>query len=207
MWHFALTALASVLFVVDPVGALPAYLVMTASDSPAKRRRMALRAALTATIIMAAFAAAGAGIFNLFGLSMPAFQIAGGAILFLVAIDMIRARRSTQESPPEVDEGIEKDDVAITPLAVPMLSGPAALAVVATLSAQADDWPKAAALYGTIVVTGLTSYVTLRAAEPMFKLLGRAGVAIFSRIFGILLAGISVQFILDGLRAARLFEP
>ncbi|MCC6681495.1 MAG: NAAT family transporter [Phycisphaeraceae bacterium] len=207
MWQFALTSLASVLFVVDPVGALPAYLVMTAGDDPAKRRRMALRAALTATIIMAVFAAAGTWLFNLFGLSMPAFQIAGGAILFLVAMDMIRARRSTQESPPEVDEGIEKDDVAITPLAVPMLSGPAALAVVATLSAQADDWSRSAALYGAIVVTGLTCYLTLRAAEPLFKLLGRAGVAVFSRVLGILLAGISVQFILDGLRAAQLFAP
>lgn len=206
MGDFALTALVSVLFVVDPVGALPAYLAMTADDGAAKRRRTALRAAVCAAAVMATFALAGQWVFHWLGLTMPAFQIAGGAILFLVAIDMIRAQRTTKESAGEVDEGIGKDDVAITPLAVPMLAGPAALATVTTLQARAATWEHVAILYGVIAVTGVVIYATLRLAEPMFRLLGRSGVSVLSRVLGLILAGIAVQFVLDGLQATGWFD-
>src|SRR5262249_51844702 len=131
MLGFALTALASILFVVDPPGALPAYLAMSEGDDAAKRRRTAWRASLAAAVVLAAFAAGGQGLFRMLGLTLPAFQIAGGLILFLVALDMMRAQRPTREGPAEVSEGKAKEDVAITPLAVPLLAGPAALSTVA----------------------------------------------------------------------------
>jgi multiple antibiotic resistance protein len=205
MLDFALTALASVLFVVDPLGALPAYLAMTEGDDAAKRRKTALRAALTATLILAAFAAGGNALLRLFGLTMPALQIAGGLILFLVALDMLRAQRRTQEEPGEVREGAEKEDIAITPMAVPMLAGPAALATVITLMARAGNAAEAAAVYGAVLVTGVMSYLILRLAGPLHRALGRTGIHVFSRVLGLVLAGIAVQIVLDGLKAADVF--
>jgi multiple antibiotic resistance protein len=206
MFDFALTAVASVLFVVDPLGALPAYLAMTEGDDPPKRRRTAGRAALTATLVLALFAVGGNAILRLFGLTMPALQVAGGVILFLVALDMIQARRPTQEGPGEVREGIEKADVAITPLAVPMLAGPASLSTVTMLSGRAATAAETAAVFAAVLVTGVAIYLTLRLAEPLHRVLGRTGIHVFSRVLSLVLAAIAAQFILDGLRQAELWK-
>jgi multiple antibiotic resistance protein len=202
MVSFALTALESILFVVDPPGALPAYLVMTEGDDARKRRHTARKAAVAATLVLAAFAAVGQWLFRLLGLTLPAFQIAGGLILFLVALDMMRAQRPTKEGPGEVREGRGKPDIAITPLAVPLLAGPAALSTVATLMSQAPGWAEASVVYAAIALTGLASCVTLRLAEPFFRVLGRTGIQVLGRVLGLVLAGIAVQFVLNGLRAA-----
>jgi multiple antibiotic resistance protein len=202
MLAFALTALTSILFVVDPVGTVPAYLVMAEGDSPLKRRRTARRASLAVALTLCAFAAAGETTFHLLGLTMPAFEVAGGLILFLVALDMLRAQRATQEGPGEVAEGKAKDDQAITPLAIPMLAGPAALSTVATLITQARDTSERALVYAAIVVTGAVVYVTLRLAIPLYAVLGRTGIHVLSRLLGLVLAGLAVQFVLNGLRHA-----
>ena len=202
MLGFVLTSLASILFVVDPWGALPAYLAMCECDDAAKRRRTAAKAALVATLVLATFAASGQSLFGLLGLTLPAFQIAGGIILFLVALDMMRAQRPTKEGPAEVSEGRAKEDVAITPLAVPLLAGPAALSTVATLMSQAQGWAESAVVYLAIAATGAVSYLVLRLAEPIFRLFGKTGIQVLGRVLGLVLAGIAVQFILTGLRAA-----
>src|SRR5262249_20962235 len=157
MFEFTLTAVASLFFVVDPLAAVPAYLVMTEGDAPAKTRQTAWKASLAATLCLAIFAAAGEGLFRLFGLSMPAFQIAGGLMLFMVALDMLRAQRPTKEGPGELDEGKEKEDVAITPLAIPMLAGPASLATVAVLMSHARDWRDVVVVYLAILLVGVAS--------------------------------------------------
>lgn len=202
MLDFLLTALASILFVVDPLGTIPTYLVMTGTDDPAKRRRTALRASLAATLTMAIFAAIGKVMFRWLGLTLPAFEIAGGLILFLVAIDMLRAQRPTQEGPGEVSEGTVKEDVAITPLAIPMLAGPAALSTVTMLMSRAVGPAETVIVHLAIVITGVVSYVTLLLAAPLHRALGRTGIHVFSRIMGLILAAISVQFVLDGMQAA-----
>jgi multiple antibiotic resistance protein len=206
MWRvmltFTLKALASILFVVDPWGALPAYLAMSENDDDDKRRRTALKAALAATLVLAGFAAGGQWLFSVLGLTLPAFQIAGGLILFLVALDMMRAQRPTKEGPAEVGEGKIKEDVAITPLAVPLLAGPAALSTVATLMSEAHDWREMAIVYFAVAVTGAVTYLTLRTAAPLFHLLHKTGIQVLGRILGLVLAGIAVQFVLNGLRSA-----
>jgi multiple antibiotic resistance protein len=202
MLGFTITALTSILFVVDPPGALPAYLVITGDDDPAKRKRTALKAATAATVVLWAFAAVGQSLFRLLGLTLPAFQIAGGLILFLVALDMMRAQRHTNEGPVEVSEGKEKEDAAITPLAVPLLAGPAALSTVATLMSHANNWLEVLAVYLSVAITGVVSYLTLRLAESLYRFLGRTGIQVLGRILGLVLAGIAVQFVLNGLRAA-----
>ena len=204
MLDFALTAFVSVLFLVDPPGTVPAFLALTARFSPAKRNRIARTACVTATITLAAFALGGTYLFRALGLTLPAFQIAGGLILFLVALDMIRAERPTQESADEMKESTAGGDVAITPLAIPLLAGPAALSTVAVLMAQADSVIKMASVFAAIVTTGAVAYVTLRLAGPVQRRLGLTGIHVLGRVLGLVLAGIAVQFVLDGLAAAGL---
>ena len=201
MDQFTVTAVTSLLVVVDPVGALPAYMAISGGDGHPKRCRTALRASLAATAALALFAAGDAALRAL-GLTLPAVQVAGGLVLFLVAVDMLRARRATQESPAELDEGRGKDDVAITPLAIPMLAGPASLATVAALMGQARGWGQVAGVYAAIAAVGVAAYVTLRLADPLYRRLGRTGAHVLTRLLGLVLAAIAVQFVLDGLRAA-----
>jgi multiple antibiotic resistance protein len=202
MLSFALTSLASILFVVDPPGALPAYLAITADDGARKRHHTARKAAVVATLVLGLFAAGGQSLFHLLGLTLPAFQIAGGLILFLVALDMMRAQRPTKEGPTEMSEGKVKEDVAITPLAVPLLAGPASLSTVATLMSQAHGWLQVVVVYLAVAVTGAVIYATLWLAEPLYRLLGKTGIQVLGRVLGLVLAGIAVQFVLNGLNAA-----
>ncbi len=199
---FALKALASILFVVDPWGAIPAYLVMSENDDDEKRRQTAWKGSLAAGLVLAGFAEGGQALFRVLGLTLPAFQIAGGLILFLVALDMMRAQRPTKEGPAEVGEGKTKDDVAITPLAVPLLAGPAALSTVATLMSEAQGWVETTVIYGAIAVSAIVTLLTLRTALPLYRLLHKTGIQVLGRILGLILAGIAVQFVLNGLRSA-----
>ena len=128
-------------------------------------------------------------------------------MLLLVALDMMRAMRLTQEGPDEVAEGTAKQDIAVTPLAIPMLAGPAAMSTVTMLIHQSRSWPQAVVVMGVIVLTGLLSYVTLLLAEPLCRWLGNTGIHVVSRIMGLVLLAIAVQFILDGLRQAGVPAP
>ena len=207
MLDFWLTAFVSILFLVDPPGTIPAFLALTARYSPAKRRRTALVACVVATLILCGFAAVGIYLFKYLSLTLPAFQIAGGLVLFLVALDMIRAQRTTQEDPDEMRESATADDVAITPLAIPFLAGPAALSTVSVLMSKAANTAEAATVYAAILLTGLVSYATLRLGEPIQRRLGTVGIHVLGRVLGLVLAGIAVQFVLDGLTAAKLIKP
>src|SRR5581483_3684995 len=123
--EYALAALTSLFFLIDPIATVPVFLVMTEGDEQAHRCRMARRAAISCFVMLSAFALAGKLIFRLFGITLPAFEIAGGIILLLIGLDMVQARRSrTKEAPGEVEESANKDDVGIVPLGVPMLAGP-----------------------------------------------------------------------------------
>ncbi len=207
MLDFTLTAFLSVLFLVDPPGTVPAFLALTANDTPEKRGRTALVACIAATLTLMAFALVGTYLFRILGLTLPAFQIAGGLILFLVALDMIRAQRSTQEDPAELAEGAAADDVAIAPLAIPLLAGPAALSTVAVLMSRAAGWAEVMSVFAAILLTGLVAYGTLLLANPIQRRLGTTGIHVLGRVLGLVLAGIAVQFVLDGLSAAGVIAP
>ncbi|MGH7633294.1 MAG: MarC family protein, partial [Gemmatimonadaceae bacterium] len=135
--QFALITFTSILFIVDPVALIPTYLAITQDETPEQRRRTAMRACIAATILLVVFGIAGRLIFRVFGITLPAFRIAGGLILWFVALDMLRGNRTTQESSEEIAEGQVKEDVAITPLAMPMLAGPGAISTVMVLAGQA----------------------------------------------------------------------
>ena len=208
MLDFWLTAFVSILFLVDPPGTVPLFLTLTARFSPAKRKRTALVACGVATLILCAFAAVGIYLFKYLSLTLPAFQIAGGLVLFVVALDMIRAGKTTDEADAdELRESAAADEVAVTPLAIPFLAGPAALSTVAVLMSKAANTLEAATVYAAILLTGLVSYVTLRLADPIQRRLGTVGIHVLGRVLGLVLAGIAVQFVLDGLAAGKLIKP
>jgi multiple antibiotic resistance protein len=208
--RYALTTLTSILFLVDPVAVVPTFLAITGGTSTEQRRATARRACVAAGAVLLGASLAGAWIFRLLGITMPAFRIAGGFILWVVASDMLRGRRTTQEGGPEIAEGQAKDDVAITPLAVPMLAGPGAISTTMVLAGQADTLTRSAVVYAAIVATMLMTWVLLRVAERLFARLGRTGIRVVTRLMGLLLAAVAVQFIVSGVGdalAARGFLP
>jgi multiple antibiotic resistance protein len=195
----------SVLFIVDPFAVIPSFLAMTARDTPATRRALARRGAWTAAITLTLFALAGSLIFKLFGITIGAFKIAGGVLIGLNALDMVQARRSQQrETPAETAEGIEKEDIGILPLGVPMLAGPGAISTVMVLALGSKSPITTVALYVSIALTATVSYVTLAAASLVERRLGQTGMRILTRLMGLVLCAIAAQFIIDGIKLSGL---
>lgn len=198
--QFSLVALTSIFVIVDPFATVPAFLAMTANDSPAKRRRMAKQACWTLFGVLSTFALAGSLIFKLFGITLPALKIAGGLLLFLVAMEMLEAKRSgTQEVEEERREGAEKDEIGIAPLGVPMLAGPGAISTAMVLMGQSRYWWQAIPVFIAIAVTALASYYILAGAERVRVRLGETGIRVLMRLMGLVLAAIAVQFVINGL--------
>ena len=169
---------------------------------------MASRAAWTCLAVLCSFAAAGTLIFRVFGITLPAFRIAGGLILLLIGMDMLRARRSpTKETPSETEEGSEKEDVGIIPLGIPMLAGPGSISTVMVLMGGLPAWWYAALLFVAIALTALVSYWILAGADRVRGRLGETGIRILTRMMGLILTAIAVQFILSGLTEAGLAGP
>jgi multiple antibiotic resistance protein len=199
----SVVSLSAIFFVVDPFSAVPFFLAMTRQDPVEKRRETALRASLTAGIVLATFALAGSWIFRLLGITLGAFKVAGGVVLLLLALDMIRTQPSrTRITEKEVEAGAGKEDIAIVPLAMPLLAGPGSIAtaIVLMARARAGPWWHALPVLGAIAVTAAASYVVLAGATRTEKVLGRTGLAILERAAGLLLVAVAVQFMMDGLQ-------
>jgi multiple antibiotic resistance protein len=192
----------AVFFVVDPIGVVPIFLAMTANDPPEKVRRMAKRACVTGCALLLFFALFGGLVFKLFGVTLGAFRVAGGLLLLVTALDMVNARPArTRTSMAEALEGAEKNDVAIVPLAIPLLAGPGAIATVMVLMSRGTGMPSAIPVVLSVVLTFAVSYLLLRGATLVQQVLRQTGVAILERVMGLLLAAIAVQFIAEGGRA------
>jgi multiple antibiotic resistance protein len=200
--QFALITFTSVLFIVDPIAALPSYLAITADESPAERRSTALRASVAMALLLIVFAAGGRWIFQAFGITLPAFRIAGGLILWFVAADMLQAERKTRESSEELAEGQLKEDVALTPLAIPILAGPGAISTVMVLAGQAHDLSHGLVVYGAIILTALITWLVLLLGQRLVVRLGQTGIRVVTRVMGLLLAAVATQFIVTGLQEA-----
>ncbi len=195
-------AMPAVAFVVDPIGVVPLFLSMTARDSEEKARSMARRACVAGALLLIFFALFGQVVFRVFGVTLSAFRVAGGLLLLLTSLDMLRNRpAATRTSELETQEGVEKEDIAMVPLAMPMLAGPGAIATVMVLVSEGDPVSSAVVVVTSIVITFLAGYVVLRSANRIKGVLGHTGIAMLERVFGLVLAAIGVQFIADGARA------
>jgi multiple antibiotic resistance protein len=197
---FSLLALSSIFFLVDPFAAIPSFIAITIGVEPTRRRRMARKAALTCFIVLISFALAGQFIFNLFGIKLPAFEIAGGLILMLIGIDMMEAKRSpTRESQAETEDAASREDAGIVPLGIPMLAGPGAISSVMVLVGEAPNHWQMLAIIGSIAITALVSYFVLSGADRIRIVLGETGIRILVRIMGLLLVALAMQFFVNGL--------
>ncbi|MFN2572752.1 MAG: MarC family protein [Gemmatimonadales bacterium] len=191
----------SILFIVDPFAVIPTFLAMTVRDAPPQRRVLARRGAWTCAITLTVFGLGGSLIFKIFGITIGAFKIAGGVLIGLNALDMVQARRSQQrETPAEKAEGIQKDDIGIMPLGVPMLAGPGAISTVMVLALGAKSAAATAAVYASIALTSLITFFVLSAASLVERRLGQTGMRILTRLMGLVLSAIAVQFIIDGIK-------
>jgi len=194
-------AASSLFVIVDPLATVPAFLAMTPTDTPEQRIRMARLACFVMAGVLVVFAAAGQLIFKFLGITMPAFQIAASIVLLLVALDMLRAQRSrVHETSEETAAGAEKTDIAIAPLAIPMLAGPGAISTAILLQNQASDFAQHVALYLSIVAVALASYLILRLSASGARWLSPIAMNITVRIMGLLLAAVAIQFMLNAVR-------
>jgi multiple antibiotic resistance protein len=198
LWQVVL-ALSALFFVVDPIGVLPIFVSITPGDPPAKRRSMAKRACLIAGGLLLGFSLAGGALFQLLGVTLPAFKIAGGIALLLSGIDMLRGQVTPlRTSAAEQAAGAAKDDVAVFPLAMPLLAGPGAIATVMVLMGRAEGVIAIGGVLTSIALTMIASYLILRTAEYSDRFMSPTAMTILTRIMGLLLAAIAVQFVLEG---------
>ncbi len=196
---FAILSFGSLFVIVDPLTTVPAFLAMTERNSIRERVRMAKLACFVTFLILMVFYFGGARILGAFGITVTAFEIAGGVLLFIIALDMLRARRTAlKETPEEQAEGMSKEDIAVTPLAIPMLAGPGAITAVILLESRSISFAHHAIAVSSICVVSLITFLVLRLAAVRSRIFSGITLRVISRIMGLLLAAIAVQFIING---------
>ncbi len=199
---FLITAFATLFVVIDPPGLVPLFIALTRGMGPDKRRAMAQRACIIATCLLLLFGVAGETILEFIGISMPAFRIAGGILLFLTALDMLFERRTQRR---EGQQAEPDHDPSVFPLATPLIAGPGAIATMILLVGQAGpDWVATLWVLGLLFVMMAVTYAFLLASPPLERMLGRTGVIVITRLLGMLLAALSVQFVIDGVKGTGL---
>jgi multiple antibiotic resistance protein len=198
---FALLCVSSLIAMLNPLAAGPMYLALTADQSAERRRVTLLRAMITVLVILLTFALLGRAIFQTFGITIHAFRIAGGFILFGIGMDMLQAKRSRVKATEEEErEGMEKDEVGITPLGVPMIAGPGSITTVMVLMTQAETPAHVGVLLAAIGLVVAVCWLVLSTAHRITVFFGQTGLNVMTRIMGLLVSVIAVQFVIDGAR-------
>jgi multiple antibiotic resistance protein len=196
-------ALATIFSVIDPVGVAPLFLALTPQLEQAERLKVMRRAVLVAGIILLVFAVGGRAVLGALGITQPAFSIAGGILLLLIAIDMLFARPSrARETPEEGMAALHSADVSVFPLAIPILSGPGSIAAVLLYMSNAGtDVLKIAAVLASLAISLAAAYIAMRLSTVVLRILGETGINVIGRVIGILLAALAIQFVLNGIGA------
>ncbi|OUD10783.1 MarC family transcriptional regulator [Marivivens niveibacter] len=197
-----ITAFTTLFVIIDPIGLAPLFVALTQGQSAAQRRGIAIRACLIALAILVVFAFVGESLLEFVGISMPAFRIAGGILLFLTALEMLFQKRQTRRQ-GHTDDAAEDhiDDPSVFPIAIPLIAGPGAIATIILLTEEAASVLDYASVFGVLSAVLLLVFLMFLIAIPLERLLGRVGVNVVTRILGMLLAALAIQFILDGLRS------
>ncbi len=195
--------LPSLLSIIDPLAAVPIFVALVAKDPRPAQRRTAVRATVTMFVVITIFAAAGPAIFRFFGITVPAFKVAGGILLFTMALEMMRAKHSeVRATAAETSEAEAMEDVGIIPLGIPLLGGPGAIATAMMWAARAKSPGQKAALFASIMIVAALTLVTLLFSTRLLVRLGKTGSGIATRIRGLILAATAAQFVVDGVREA-----
>lgn len=201
---FFLAVVVSVFALVDPFGALPFFVALTEGFDAADRQHVATRSVIILGTVLGAFALVGRFVFEAFGFTLAAFEIAGGALLFLVAFEMLQGEvtRSKLTAQDRADALARRDEIAVVPLGIPLLAGPGAISTVMIYEGNAgSDLLMIAATFVAIGVTTASSWLILRYGPSILHRMGRPGIMVLTRVMGLLLAAVGVQFILNGLLA------
>lgn len=195
------TAFITLAVIIDPPGCAPIFASLTRGASAAERRRLAIRSAGIAWGILMFFALLGEPLLRTLGISLSAFRLAGGIMLFMIALDMVFERRTErrEERAKEIKESPEDEDISVFPMAIPMIAGPGSIASIMLLSARADGTVEGLTVLAAMTAVILLTLVALLAAGPLMKLIGAKLEAMITRILGVILAALAVQFVLDGL--------
>lgn len=198
----ALTAFATLFVIIDPVGLAPLFIALTQDMSPATRRKIALRACIVGFCVLALFGLAGEALLGLIGIGMPAFRISGGILLLLIAIEMLFEKRTERrERQADTAEAVvHHNDPTVFPLATPLIAGPGALATMILLVGQnRGDLAAQATIFGVMALVILATYILFRLGDLMGRVLGKTGINMITRLLGMLLAALAVQFVINGL--------
>ena len=199
---FLITAFATLFVVIDPPGLVPLFIALTQGMDAEHRRHMARRACIIAFILLTLFGLLGEALLGFIGISMPAFRIAGGILLFLTALDMLFERRTQRREGQQADPD---HDPSVFPLATPLIAGPGAIATMILLVGKSGDgWLGTVAVLGLLAGMIVATYLFLLASPYLERLLGRTGTIVITRLLGMLLAALSVQFVIDGVRGTGL---
>jgi multiple antibiotic resistance protein len=199
---FAIVAFPSLIVIVNPVMVTSVFITLTANATPEAKRAIIRKTTIIALAVLLVFALFGTLIFKFFSITIGAFQIAGGVILFSVALGMLQARaQRTKQTPEEMEEAMGRDDVAVVPLAIPMVSGPGAITTVIVLAGEAHALPHMAMLFLAIVVVMSIVFVMLRNAARIQRFLRPSGLNITTRLMGLVLAAVAIQFIIHGVES------
>jgi multiple antibiotic resistance protein len=204
---FVATVFVTLFVIIDPIGLTPVFLALTQGMGARARRAVALRACLIAALLLTVFGLAGEGLLSFVGISMPAFQIAGGMLLFLTALDMLFERR-TRRRQDKVEDGEANalaEDPSVFPLAMPLIAGPGAMASMILLAGQVrGDWSGIVTVHLVMLAVVALAFVLFLAAGLLERGLGRMGTLVITRLLGLLLAALAVQFVIDGMRSIGL---
>ena len=199
---FLITAFVTLFVIIDPIGLTPMFVALTQGMGPARRRAMALRACLTSAILLTLFAGFGEAVLGFAGISMPAFRVAGGILLFLTALDMLFERR-TKRREGQAEEAEDEDDghdPSVFPLAIPLIAGPGSIATMILLAGQKPGLAGLAMVVGVMLAVLAVLFLLFLSAGLFERAMGKTGINVITRLLGMLLAALSVQFVLDGLR-------
>lgn len=198
---FIISAFVTFFTIIDPVGLAPVVIGLTANLTDAQRKTIVTRATVISAVIITFFAVVGRFLLDRLGIQLYAFDMAGGALLFLVAVDMLFGRPSgTRETKAEADEAMTREDVSIFPLAIPMIAGPGTIATTILYVDLATPHPlDLLAVAAAIICSLLTAWLVMRSSLILVRFFGRTGIMVVSRILGILLAALALQFILNGI--------
>jgi len=196
------SALVTFLVIIDPPGCAPIFASLTRGTSQAHRRTMAIRSSLIAWAILMFFALLGKPMLQALGISLGSFRIAGGIMLFFIALDMVFERRTErrEKRAEEIERTPETDDISVFPMAIPMIAGPGSIASAMLWVSRADTVFDIAVVLVAITVVMLITLVTLLAAGPLMRLIGEKVEAMITRILGVILAALAAQFVVDGLK-------
>ena len=201
MTELALRAFLTLFVVVDPVGIAAAFIGLAGGRPPGERARIAARAVCVAALVLFGFAVGGAWLFERLGISMDAFRVAGGVLLFRIAVGMVMAAEHERETQEEEEEARQRQDVSVFPLAIPLIAGPGALASMMILVGQAaGDGRGLLVVFAMAAAVLLLTWVALRLAPVLARVLRRTGVNVVTRVLGVLLAALAVQYVADGVR-------